>query len=95
MANQSPPDMDAPVSDDSGVANRSPSEMSDLTGDFMGTTGTPLLRSGKSISGDTEFSNMDAPVLDVSGVLGYGCSRIWMFRCRTIRMNYVKTPEVV
>ena len=60
--------MDTPVPDNSGVANHSPSEMSDLTGDFIRTTGTPLLGSGKSISGDTKFLDMDAPVLDASGV---------------------------
>ena len=40
----------------------------DLTGDFIRMTGTPLLGSGKSISVDPKFSDMDAPVLDASGM---------------------------
>ena len=59
--------MDAPVSDDSGVADYSPSEMSKLTGDFIRKTGTPLWGSGESISGDVQFSDMDVPVSNDSG----------------------------
>ena len=54
--------------DVSGVANQSPSEMSDLVGDFNKKTGTPLSGSGESISGDTKFSDMDAPMSDDSGI---------------------------
>ena len=54
--------MDAPVSDDSGVADYSPSEMPDLTGDFNRKTGTPLWGYGESISGDAQFSDMHVPV---------------------------------
>ena len=54
--------MDAPVSDDSGVVDHLPSEMSELTGDFNRKTGTPLWGSGESISGDALFSDMDVPV---------------------------------
>ena len=51
-----------------GVANQSPSEMSDLTGDFSGTTGTSLLGYSELISGDVQFSDMDAPMPDDTGV---------------------------
>ena len=53
--------MDVPVSDDSEVANHSPSEMSDLTGDFNRKTGMPMWGSGESISGDAQFSDMAVP----------------------------------
>ena len=43
--------------DDSGVVDQSHSEMSNLTGDF-----------NRTASGDTKFSDMDAPVPDDSGV---------------------------
>ena len=41
--------------------------MSDLGGDFDKKTGTPLSGSGESISGDIQFSDMDAPMPDASG----------------------------
>ena len=42
-------DMETPVPYDNGVANHSPSEMSELTGDFDRKTGTPLWGSGESV----------------------------------------------
>ena len=48
--------------DDSGVTNQSPSEMPDLVCDFDNQTGMSLPGSGESISGDMEFSDVDAPM---------------------------------
>ena len=62
--------------DASGVAHQLPSDMSDLAGDFIRTTGTLLLGSGELFSGDTEFSNMDAPVSDNSGVANHSASEM-------------------
>ena len=50
------------------ITDRSPSIMPDLTGDFERKTGAPLSGSGKPISGNIQFSDMDAPMPDDSRV---------------------------
>ena len=54
--------------DDSGVGNQVSSEMPDLAGDFDRKTGTPLFGSGEPITGDIQFSDMNAPMPNYSGV---------------------------
>ena len=57
-------DTDAPMPDNSGIADQSTLEIEDLAGDVDYKTGTPLSGSGDSISGDMQFSDTDAPMPD-------------------------------
>ena len=57
-----------PMADDSRVGNHSSSEMPDLTSDLDRKSGTLLSGSWESLSGEIQLSDMDAPMLDNSGV---------------------------
>ena len=84
--------------DDSGVANCSPSEMSDLTDDFNRSTGMPLLESGRSISGDIKFSDMDTPVPDDSGVANHSLSEMPELACdfnRTTGTSFLGSGKLI